>query len=106
MNLCLLQQELNKGLCVNNLKEMARVCYDLAIAEDSPTPFYVLHNILSDIASHWDERPLLTKEAERVEAELLPHIRSVVQGLMNGASKEEIYSRLDTLIIRTAISLK
>ena len=105
MSLRLLEEKLDKGLFVNNLRDMARICVDLARNEEPATAFYVLRSIFLDVASDWDERPLSPEEVERVESKLMPSILEVIYTLKNREPVETICHALDLAIKNAMMAL-
>jgi len=53
-----LKEGRKKGLCVRNLYRLADICYEEALAGNSPAPFFILAGIFKEIAACQDEMPV------------------------------------------------
>ncbi len=85
-----LKEKLEKGFYVDNLYEMSRLCKDMALGSNNPTPFFIMQKVLSGIADYWDDRPVVVEEAKLVQVELNESIRRLVDALESDASPREV----------------
>ena len=100
-DLTLLENMLKKGLYINNLYEMARLC-GIAKRKSNTVVFDVLESIFYDLAHNWDERPLPKSEAEFIESKLLNSLLQVVEKVNTGSTEKEILQLLTNIILKYA----
>ena len=93
-----LREKLKKGFYLNNLNEMARLCKSLALDTTSPAPFFIMERIFSDVARHWEDKPLSVEEAKLVESKLITPLAELIEGITANASTEEIFSLLNRVV--------
>ena len=98
MNLQQLREKLEKGFCVKNLYEMARLCKDLALDNDNPAPFFIMQKIFSGIVNYWDNGPIDADEAKLVEIELRKSLGNLIEMLESKAKNEEITGMLNKVV--------
>jgi len=98
MNLQKLREKLERGFYVKNLEEMALLCKDLALDSTSPTPFFVMLHIFSNIANYWDEKPLIVEEAKLVEAEMSKPLKDLIDGIEANVSSDQIVHLLNKAV--------
>lgn len=96
---------LREGLYVNNLWQLASLCKDLAMDDPYPLPFFVMRQVFMEIATSWDERPLPVDEANYVKSKMLKPLEDIIQTIEVGASKDEIFDRLNDFVIAWLIAL-
>jgi hypothetical protein len=77
---------------------MSLICKNLALASDSPAPFFVLQKILLSIADYWEDRPVDAEQAKLVENQLTQPILDLMDAIENQASCEIIMTLLNTLV--------
>jgi hypothetical protein len=98
MSLQQLREKLEKEFYVNNLYEMARLCKDLALGTDSPAPFFVMWHLFSEIARHWEDKPLNVEEANFVKFELAQTVRDIIDAVEANTSVEHITHLLNKAV--------
>ena len=103
-NLQQLQDKLEKGLYLENLYEMARLCQALASDTIYRVAFFVMREIFLDIARGWDERAVPVEEAKRVEQQMLEPIRDLIRGIDRQAADEVILNLLNTVVSAYLVS--
>ena len=90
MSLQQLRGKLGKGLYVDNLYEMARICKDMALESDNPAPFFIMQKIFLGVANYRDEAPINVEEAKLVDIELENQLKQLVSAVETSASIEDI----------------
>ena len=93
-----MREKLGRGFYVNNLYDMARLCKELALDDDNPAPFYVMQHVFSDIARHWEDRPIVVEEAKLVETEITKTIWILIDTIESGAPVEQVYNMLGEVL--------
>lgn len=98
MNLQQLQDRLEEGFYVDNLYVMANLCKTLALDSDYPVPFFIVQQVLLEIARDWEDRPLPVDEAKSVESKMMGSFTHLIRAIRLNASKETIYNILDDIV--------
>lgn len=93
-----LEKMLKKGLYINNLCDMARLC-GRAKRKSNTVVFDVLEGIFYDLAHNWDERPLLESEVKFVELKLLEPFLQLVEKVNTGSTEKETFQLLTDIIL-------
>ena len=97
-NINTLKNLLSKGLYLNNLDDMRRLCDALMEEMEEPLPLYVLSSIFDGIYSSWDDRRVTVEEADQTEASLLPHLKKVATLIEASGDKDKLWSALNDLV--------
>jgi hypothetical protein len=97
-NIRVVQEELAKGLYVDNLYEMARECMRIAEEAKDPLAFYVLAHVFGDIARDWDERPLPAVEVEEMELRIGSPLRRVITAIERDHEPAQLHDGLNSLV--------
>lgn len=95
-NVMSLMSALDKGLFLNNLYEMIRICNQLD--KNAPLPFYVLESILSDIARSWDGQAVSVEEVKLAETKLIKPMKHVLDLIKEKASDKDLYRALEQVV--------
>lgn len=98
MDLQQLQDSLEKGFYIDNLCGMASLCKSLALDSDYPVPFFVVQQVLLEIARGWEERPLPVDEAESLQDKMIGPLTHLVNALRLEPSKETVYDILGDIV--------
>ena len=98
MNLQQLREKLEKEFYVNNLYEMARLCKALALDAANPASFFVMWHIFSEIAWHWEDKPLSVEEAKFVQVEIAKTIMDIIDAIEEDASGEQMNQLLNKAV--------
>jgi hypothetical protein len=93
-----LKEKLDQGFYVENLYVMARLCKSLALDLHCPTPFFVMQQIFSGIASYWDDKPLKVEDAKLVEGELVGPLKDLVDAIETEAPDEQVNPLVNRLV--------
>ena len=93
-----LKQKLDRGLYINNLREMIGQCMKLARTVNEPLAFYVLACIFDDIIRNWEERPLSTAEVREMEEKICSELESVLTSVSAGHQSQQTWDDLNTLV--------
>lgn len=93
-----LEKMLKKGLYVNNLYDMARLC-GTAKRKSNTLVFDVLEGIFYNLAHNWDERPLPESEVKFVESKLLNPLLQLLDKAKAGSSEKELFQLLTNIIL-------
>lgn len=96
-NVMSLMSNLDKGLFLNNLYEMIRMCDQLN--KTIPLPFYVLESIFSNIARSWDEQAVPVEEVKLAETKLVEPIKHVLDLIKEKASDKDLYRALNQVVL-------
>ncbi len=104
VNLQQLREKLGKGFYVDNLYEIARLCRSLALETDNPAPFFIMGQIFKNIASYWEDKPIIVEEAKLVESKLKKPLEDLVEGIEANDSSEVIFSLLNRVVSAYLIS--
>lgn len=88
---------LDKGLFLNNLYKMIRICDQLN--KYTPLPFYVLKSIFSDLARSWDEQAISVEEVKLAEAKIVKPMKHVLDLIKEKASDRDLYRALDQVVL-------
>ena len=106
MNVQPLRDMLGKGLYLDNLWELARVCRSLAMDASHPLPFFVMRQVFLEIANNWDERPLPVEEATYIGSKIAKPLEDLLVGLECGASAAELFDLLDAFVSARLVALR
>lgn len=98
MSLQQLRENLKKGFYVDNLYEMSHLCRNLALDTASPTPFFVMQYIFSNIARNWEDRPVTVEEAKLVESKMTEPLENLIEGIIADASSAEMFDLLNNVV--------
>jgi hypothetical protein len=93
-----LQDRLEKGFYVDNLYVMAGLCKTLALNSDYPVPFFVMQQVLLEVAKDWEDRPLPVDEAKLTENKIRDSLVHLIQAIRLNVSNETIYNILNNIV--------
>ena len=93
-----LQGFLSKGLYLNNIDDMIKICGRAIETEQDPLPIYVLLSVFRGIYNSWDDKSVTVKEAKQTEDVLLPLLKKVIVLLNPSSSKKELFDALSDLV--------
>ena len=85
-----LTSKIAEGLYYNNIVQIARRCRELSKELERCVPYYVLSNLLYELAGEWDKGPVLTEEVKRAEQLLQQPILDILAALEDGYSAEKM----------------
>lgn len=94
-----LKQNLEKGLYVEGLYEMAERSLDAAKRSEEPLALYVLSKIFWGIAYDWDERPIRTEEVKEMEQRILKDLKETVNSLIENCNLAQVSNNLNRLLL-------
>lgn len=99
MNLEQLKQSLQNEFYVDNLFGLADICRKLALECNTPTPFFVMGQIFSNIAQNWDDKPLSVEFAAKIKSELMTPINHIIKIIELEGSEQQIFYWVNNLIV-------
>jgi hypothetical protein len=77
---------------------MARLCYDIALENNNPAPFFIMQKVFSGIADYWEKGPVEVEQAQLVQAELDKPIRNLIYAIENETSAEIIIASMNAIV--------
>lgn len=98
MNLQPLKEKLEQGFYIRNLREMARLCHDMALESDKPAPFFIMKMIFVGIADHWEQEPVNVEDAKLVQDESVIRIKKLIDALESSVSEEEVMALSNDMV--------
>lgn len=104
-NLQQLRDKLKEGLYLNNLRQLAHICKNLAMDDPYPLPFFVMRQVFLEIARNWEERPLPVEEANYVRSKITKPLEDLIDAIETGVSKEELFDLLNEFVLASLVAL-
>jgi len=71
-----------------------------------PLPFFVIRQVLLEIARNWEERPLPVDEANFVRSKITEPLEDVIDAIEAGVSKEELFDLLNKFVSAYLVALR
>ena len=91
-----LEKKLDKGLYIQNIYEMVKICKKLS--KTNLLPFYVIQSLLLDVAKEWDGESVTVEQTQFVEENINKPIKKILDLIDNNASEKELYVALELVI--------
>lgn len=89
---------LTGGLYINGLREVTKLCMQIASSSEEPLPYYTLASIFSNILHEWDERPLYSQEVEHMEKRILNALKTLINSMIECKEQAMIWEHLNIVL--------
>lgn len=99
-NYDMLLSELDKGLYVDNISDMIKICNILSIQNAQYVcVFFIFKTLFYDLIHNMEDRPVKASEIEYLENNISPHIKAIIENLRAHNSISLIIDQVNSLVL-------